>query len=50
MGKQKGREEQILTEDDLDYRFANHDLNQREPKNPKYLKPIGFKFDSKEWF
>jgi len=39
-----------VTEDDMDYWFANHDLREWEPKNPKYLKPIAFKFDNKERF
>lgn len=50
MGKQRGWEEKELTEDDLDYWFANHDLWEWEPKNPKYLRPQGFKFDQKERF
>lgn len=50
MGKQRGWEVVDVTEDDMDYWFANHDLREWEPKNPKYLKPIAFKFDNKERF
>ena len=40
MDKDRGREEVILEEDEYDFRFANHDYDDIEPKNPKKEKVV----------